>query len=94
MRDPNTGAYVYCSARKPLVDAGRQNRPTILVALAALDEELVTVEVQVLHPELQAFQQPHSGSVEKRHDDPVSLQRRPPGFHPEPHDRATLDAGL
>ena len=58
---------------QPLTDAGRQYRPPIFLALAALNENFLPIEVDVLHTELETLQQPQPGSIEQRHNDP-----RPP----------------
>jgi hypothetical protein len=49
----------------------RRERVAILLALAASDDELVSVEVDVLDPELETLEEPQTGAVQERGDEPV-----------------------
>ena len=55
---------------QPPTDPDREDRPPIFLALSALDEDFVTIEVQVLHPKLQTLEQPQPGPIEQRRDNP------------------------
>jgi len=57
-----------------LLDANRQHRHPILLAFSSSDNNLMLIEVEVLHSQLQTFLQPHPGPIEQRHDNP----HRPP----------------
>ena len=61
---------------QPLVHDGRQHRPTVLLALAAPDHDLIEIEVDVLHAKLEAFLQAKPGAVQQRDDDPGHGRQR------------------
>ena len=52
------------------LDGHRQHRLPVLLAFAPPNDNLVPVEVDVLHSQLETLLQTQTGSIEERHDDP------------------------
>jgi len=69
---------------------GRQHGHSILVPLATADGQLVPREVDILHPEVRAFEQPQAGAVEEHGHQAghaVHLEEEGPNLLPGEHDR-------
>lgn len=60
---------------QPLPNRRGQHRPTVLLSFAPANNDLMPVEVNVLHAQLQAFVDPEAGTVEEHDDDPDSSRQ-------------------
>lgn len=68
----------------------RERRRTILVSLPRPDDHLVALEVEVLHPQPQPLQQPHTGAVQQSRDElrgATQLPQQPAHLVPRQHHR-------
>ncbi len=63
-------AHVFEMSGKRLFHCGRKHGEAILIAFAFTDRDLVTVEVDVLHPESQTFHQPQPRTVQDSSQQP------------------------
>ncbi len=71
---------------------GRQHRHSILLTLAATDGDLISIEIQILHAQLQTLFQAKARSVKQHRDDPhraFQVRQHCSHFLPTQDDRQT-----
>jgi hypothetical protein len=85
-----TGANVGKVLQQPIAHEVRQHHATVLLPLAATNRDLASLEIDILHTQLQTLLQTQSGAVEQRGDQPwhtVQLTQYSTHFVGSQHDR-------
>ena len=85
-----TGAHLLEVLAQAIAHEIRQHHATVLLPLAATNRDLATLEIEVLHTQLQTLLQTQSGAVEQRGDKPwhtLQLPQDSPHFVGTQNDR-------